>query len=161
MKAVFQEAIDQNNSAAFLAAAEIHGVRPSAVLPYARRKGVEVSKDTSQVFICELSQIDSTPDGVHDGIRGGSSSRITKKAESLCFSVADLAKVLPHEVRHAALIYRTSCDSWVFESATGARTDPVTWAELAPVAEAARYQAGWDSGYIQWLQNLELEDLPA
>lgn len=159
MKKVFANAIAANDSGAFLAAAELHGVKPTAVLPYASSTGVELSKDNFQVFVSALSEIDSTPEGVHDGIRSSGASRITKKAETLCFRVSDLAKVLPHEVRYAALIYRTA-DGWVFESASGARTDPATWEELASVAEAARYQAGWDGHFIEWLQNLDLEELP-
>lgn len=159
MKAVFQTAIEENNAAAFLAAAELHGVRPSAVLPYARIDGVEAN--SFQVFVCATAQFDCTPAGVHDGIRDGGSSRIVKQAETLAFNKADLAKATLSDVKYASLFYRTGWDSWVFQRENGAFSDPVTWAELEPLAKTVAYQTGHGPEYVNWLQTLEVEKIPS
>ena len=152
MKSAFLAAIAANDKAAFMAAAERYGVKPSAVLPYASCDGVYASRDGFQVFVESVAAFDATPEGVHDGFRRGA-SHMTRKAETLAFLVSQLASCTPHEMYTSSAVYRTGQDSWVFVSSEGVASDPVSESEVQWLVEQNRLPY---SEFLR-LKNLELE----
>jgi hypothetical protein len=158
MKAVFQNAIAAQDSAAFLAAAKRHSITPEKVMPYADK--AEVRKTGTQVLVSVLARFDRQDCG--DGLRDGATGfRKTEDAKTYAFSLADLAKVTVAEIANHHLVYRLSEDVYVFESRDGIRSDAATWGEIRKAVEQAAYQQRWGSAFAECLLGLEIEALPA